>query len=65
MLALLAVIMVVQNLAEEEVVLLFFTVRAPRAILMLSTLGLGFAMGVLIAWGMGRSKRQSASERRP
>lgn len=56
-LAILAAIVVLQNLAVEEANFLFFTVRAPRAVMLTATLGIGFAMGVLVARGMGRVKK--------
>lgn len=57
-LAVLALIVVLQNMAVTEADFLFFTVRAPRAVMFTVTLGVGFALGVLVALGMGRTKKR-------
>jgi uncharacterized integral membrane protein len=56
-LAAIALLLVLQNMAVEEANFLFMTVRAPRAVMMLATLAIGFAIGVLVAMRMGRPKK--------
>jgi hypothetical protein len=56
-LAAIALLLVLQNMAVEEANFLFMTVRAPRAVMMTATLAIGFAIGVLVAMRMGRPKK--------
>jgi uncharacterized integral membrane protein len=60
-LALLGVILVLQNTAPVETQLVFATVTMPRAVLLLITLLIGFTSGVLasLVW----SKRSKAAEK--
>ena len=58
-LAVLAAIVVLQNTAQVETRLLFFTITAPRAVLLLGTLLIGFAIGVLVTRRYGASHRSS------
>lgn len=55
-LVLLAGIVVLQNTAEVETRFLFFSLRAPRAVLLTGTLLIGFALGVLATWRHERKK---------
>ena len=48
-LAILAVIIVIQNIPAAKVRLLFATVEMPLAILLIITLGLGFSAGMITA----------------
>jgi uncharacterized integral membrane protein len=48
-LALLALVLVVQNTETIETRLLFFTLRMPRAALLLITLAVGFSLGVIVS----------------
>jgi len=48
-LALLAVIVLLQNMATVETKLLFWAIPMPRALLLLITLGIGFVAGLLAA----------------
>lgn len=48
-LALLAVVVVLQNTEAVETRLLFATVTMPRAVLLLTTVLIGFALGLLTA----------------
>ena len=55
--ALVTVIIVLQNTAEVETTLLFVSVKMPRAALLFGTLVIGFALGILTASRlMGRAK---------
>ena len=58
LLAVVAVVLVLQNTAEVETRVLFFSIRAPRAVLLTATLLIGFALGVLATWHYGRSKQK-------
>lgn len=58
-LAILAVIVVLQNLAPVEARFLFFTIRAPSAVMLTATLAIGFALGMLVSFGMRRGARAS------
>ena len=55
-LAVLVVIMVLQNTEAVETRLLFATVTMPRAVLLLTTALIGFAMGILTALLMMRQR---------
>ena len=48
-LALLGVIIILQNTAPVETKLLFLTITMPRAILLMGTTLIGFALGVLVS----------------
>jgi uncharacterized integral membrane protein len=48
-LALLGTIIILQNTAPVETKLLFFSITMPRAILLMGTTLIGFALGVLIS----------------
>ena len=49
LLALLGVIIILQNTAPVETKLLFLTITMPRAILLMGTTLIGFALGVLVS----------------
>ena len=49
-LALLGVIIILQNTAPVETKLLFLTITMPRAILLMGTTLIGFALGVLVSF---------------
>jgi uncharacterized integral membrane protein len=57
-LAVLAVVVVLQNTAEIETRFLFFSIRAPRAVLLTGTLFIGFALGVLATWTRERGRKK-------
>jgi lipopolysaccharide assembly protein A len=57
--ALLVLIVVLQNTDVTETKLLFVTVTMPRAVLLLVTLVIGFALGVLFAGRLTRKSKQS------
>lgn len=63
-LAILAAIVVLQNLAPVEARFLFFTIRAPSAVMLTATLAIGFALGMLVSFGMRRGARASATATR-
>jgi len=49
-LALLGVIIILQNTEPVETKLLFFSITMPRAILLMGTTLIGFALGVLVSF---------------
>ncbi len=55
-LALLCIILVVQNTETVETKILFATVSMPRALLLVLTTLVGFVVGILVAWGWSRKK---------
>jgi putative membrane protein len=57
-LALLGVIISLQNTAPVETKLLFFSITMPRAILLAGTTLIGFALGVLASFFMQRKEKQ-------
>jgi uncharacterized integral membrane protein len=63
-LAVLVIIVVLQNTDAVETQLLFATVTMPRAVLLLTTALIGFALGILIAlvWMRKQEKPRSSSE---
>ena len=52
-------ILVLQNTATVETRLLFFTVSAPRAVLLTATLLIGFALGILVSLRFGSKNNKS------
>lgn len=48
-LAILCLIIVLQNKAPVETKVLFITITMPRAVLLLTTTAIGFALGVLVS----------------
>ena len=63
-LAVLVVIVVLQNTDAVETRLLFATVTMPRAVLLLTTALIGFALGILtsLVWMRKQEKPRSSSE---
>jgi len=57
-LAILGIIIIVQNTAPVETRILFLTVTMPRFILLLITALLGFAVGLLSAFGFKVKKKK-------
>jgi lipopolysaccharide assembly protein A len=57
-LALLAMIVILQNTIDITTRILFFTVTMPLWILLLGTILVGFALGVIITLLAGREKRR-------
>jgi uncharacterized integral membrane protein len=49
-LAILGVIIILQNMETVETQLLFFTIPMPRAVLLMVTTLIGFALGVLVSF---------------
>jgi uncharacterized integral membrane protein len=56
-LALLGVIIILQNTAPVETKLLFFSITMPRAILLVGTTLIGFALGVLASFFIQRKDK--------
>ena len=57
LLALLGVIIILQNTAPVETKLLFLTITMPRAILLMGTTLIGFALGVLVSFFFQRKEK--------
>jgi len=55
-LAVLVVVVVLQNLAPVSTQFLFVTVAMPKAVLLIVTLGIGFAAGLLAAGIKGKKR---------
>ena len=55
-LAVLCLIIVLQNTASVETRFLFVTITMPRAVLLLSTAAIGFVLGVLVSLIMCKKK---------
>lgn len=56
-LALLGVIIILQNTEPVETKLLFFSITMPRAILLMGTTLIGFALGVLVSLFLQRNNK--------
>ena len=56
-LAVLLVIVIIQNTREVETKLLFVTITMPRAVLLMVTLVLGFSIGLLAAGWWSRTPK--------
>ena len=57
LLALLGVIIILQNTTPVETKLLFLTITMPRAILLMGTTLIGFALGVLVSFFFQRKEQ--------
>lgn len=57
---LLALVLILQNMASVETRLLFATVTMPRALLLAVVFGLGVLTGIVGRWGRGRAKPPKA-----
>lgn len=57
-LAVLCIILVVQNTETVETRILFATVSMPRALLLVLTTLVGFVVGLLVAWGWSKKKTE-------
>jgi putative membrane protein len=62
--ALLLIVVVLQNTEPAETQVLFMTISMPRAVLLFVTLAIGFVLGLLSAAGLAR-RRTSAKKRTP
>jgi len=60
-LALLGVIIILQNTAPVETKILFFSITMPRAILLMGTTLIGFALGVLVSFFFKRKEQPQKS----
>ena len=56
-LSLLGVIIILQNTAQVETRILFLTISMPRAILLIGTTLIGFALGILVSFYFQRKDR--------
>jgi uncharacterized integral membrane protein len=56
-LALLCLIILLQNTATVETRILFITITMPRAVLLLTTTAIGFALGVLVSLIMCKKQK--------
>ena len=57
-LALLGVVVILQNTAPVETRILFFSITMPRAILLVGTTLIGFALGVLVSFSFQRQNKK-------
>ena len=57
LLAVLGIIIILQNTAPVETKLLFLTITMPRAILLMGTTLIGFALGVLVSFFFQRKEQ--------
>ncbi|MBW2467018.1 MAG: DUF1049 domain-containing protein [Deltaproteobacteria bacterium] len=57
-LSLLGVIIILQNMEQVETRLLFFTILMPRAILLMGTTMIGFALGILVSFLFQRKEHR-------
>jgi len=55
-LAILGVIIILQNMETVETQLLFFTIPMPRAVLLMVTTLIGFALGILVSFFFQRKE---------
>lgn len=55
-LVILAIVLIQQNTQAVETKLLFVTITMPRAVLLVMTLLIGFASGLLVAIGIGKRR---------
>ena len=60
-LAVLAIVVVLQNTAPVRTQILFSAVEMPHALLLLSTLGVGVLIGLFLGFRMRRSERRQES----
>ena len=56
-LAILGVIIILQNMETVETQLLFFTIPMPRAVLLMGTTLIGFALGILVSFFFQRKEQ--------
>ena len=61
--SILGIIIIVQNTDPVETHILFFTVTMPRFILLLITALLGFAVGLLSAFGFKLKKKKKVEQK--
>lgn len=57
LIALLGIIVILQNTGPVETRILFFTIKMPQAIFILGIALVGFALGVIVAFSFTRKKR--------
>lgn len=62
-LAILGVIIILQNTEPVETRLLFFSLAIPRAILLMATTLIGFALGLLVSFLFQRKEQQKKVDR--
>jgi putative membrane protein len=64
-LALLGIIIILQNTEPVETKLLFLSITMPRAVLLFGTTLIGFALGVLVSFFFPRQDRTQKPEKYP
>jgi uncharacterized integral membrane protein len=58
-LALLASVVILQNTGTVETRVLFLTISLPQAVLLLTTLLIGFALGVIVTMIYGKQRKRN------
>jgi uncharacterized integral membrane protein len=58
----LGVIIILQNTQPVETKILFMTITMPRAVLLMATTLIGFALGVLVSFLFQRKERKGETE---
>jgi putative membrane protein len=61
-LTLLGIIIILQNTAPVETKILFLTITMPRAILLMGTTLIGFALGVLVSFFFRRKEQTNLTQ---
>lgn len=61
-LALLAMAVLLQNTETVETRFLFLTISAPHSVLLLATLLIGFALGIIVTLLYGRARRKNREQ---
>jgi uncharacterized integral membrane protein len=58
----LGIIIILQNTQQVETKILFMTITMPRAVLLMATTLIGFALGVLVSFLFQRKERKGETE---
>jgi uncharacterized integral membrane protein len=58
----LGIIIILQNTQQVETKILFMTITMPRAVLLMATTLIGFALGVLVSFFFQRKERKGETE---
>ncbi|MBW1839635.1 MAG: DUF1049 domain-containing protein [Deltaproteobacteria bacterium] len=58
----LIVIIILQNTQHCDTKILFFTVKLPRAVLLLITTLIGFLLGIVVSFRMGKKRKKDKNK---